>query len=124
MLLNLFYLAFISFIPFSARVLGTYFGAPLAADVYGLNMLLISLANIIILTYAVSSHEIETNVSPRLLKQAHIRSYLTLASAALGMVIAWVSFPGALLLFVLPIIFNIVPGTLNIIEWLFGFTIE
>ncbi|HVM73716.1 MAG TPA: TMEM175 family protein [Candidatus Paceibacterota bacterium] len=124
MLLNLFYLALISFIPFSARVLGTYFGAPLAADLYGLNILLISVANIIILRYAVQSHEIETNVSPRLLRQARIRSGVTLSSATLGIVIAWISFPLALFLFVLPIIFNIVPGTLDSLEYLFGFSLD
>jgi uncharacterized membrane protein len=124
MLLNLLYLALISFIPFSARVLGTYFGAPLAADIYGLNVLLISIVNVGIVSYAVSSNEIETNVSSRLLKQAKFRSYLTLSSALVGIALAWISFPLALLFFVLPIIFNILPGTLNALEQLFGFKLD
>src|SRR5271170_7641751 len=88
MLLNLLYLALISFIPFSARVLGTYFGAPLAADLYGLNVLLISLTNVGILAYAIHSHEIQNDVSSRLLKQAKLRSYITLSSAFLGILVA------------------------------------
>lgn len=124
MLLNLLYLAFISLIPFSARILGTYFGAPLAADIYGLNLFLISLTNIGILAYAISSHEIETNVSSRLLKQAKIRSYLTLSSALLGMIVAWISVSFALVLFVLPLIFNILPGTLTAMERIFGFELD
>jgi uncharacterized membrane protein len=120
MLLNLLYLALISFIPFSARVLGTYFGAPLAADIYGLNVLFISLINVGILAYAIRSHEIESNVSSRLLKQAKFRSYLTLSSAVIGIGIAWISFPLALLFFVLPLMFNIIPGSLNALEHLFG----
>jgi uncharacterized membrane protein len=124
MLLNLLYLAFISLIPFSARVLGTYFGAPLAADIYGLNILLISLTNIGILAYAIHSHEIETNVSSRLLKQAKFRSYVTLSSAFFGMLVAWFSPSLALLFYVLPLLFNILPGTLNALEWMFGFSFE
>ena len=118
MLLNLLYLAFISLIPFSARVLGTYFGAPLAADLYGLNVFLISVTNLFCLVYAIRSHEIETNVSSRLLKQAKIRSYLTLSSALIGIVVAWISFPLALVFFVLPLMFNIVPGTLTAMHML------
>jgi len=124
MLLNLLYLAFISLIPFSARVLGTYFGAPLAADIYGLNVFLISFTNLLCLIYAIRSHEIETNVSSRLLKQAKIRSYLTLSSALVGIFVAWVSFSLALLFFVLPLMFNIVPGTLTAMEKLFGFQLD
>ena len=124
MLLNLLYLAFVSLIPFSARVLGTYFGAPLAADVYGVNVVLISITNLFCLVYAIRSHEIETNVTPRLLKQAKIRSYMTLSSALIGILIAWWSFSIALLFFVLPLIFNIIPGTLDALERLFGFQLE
>ena len=124
MLLNLLYLAFVSLIPFSARVLGTYFGAPLAADVYGVNVVLISITNLFCLVYAIRSHEIETNVTPRLLKQAKIRSYMTLSSALIGILIAWFSFSIALLFFVLPLIFNIIPGTLDALERLFGFQLD
>lgn len=124
MLLNLLYLALISFIPFSARVLGTYFGAPLAADIYGLNVLLISITNIGILVYAIRSNEIETNISSRLLKQAKFRSYLTVSSALLGIILAWISFPLALLFFVLPLMFNILPGSLTALEQLFRFRLD
>ncbi len=124
MLLNLLYLAFISFIPFSARVLGTYFGAPLAADVYGFNVFMISVLNLVVLVYAIRSHEIENDVSSRLLKQAKFRSYFTLSSAVIGIVVAWVSFPLALLFFVLPLMFNILPGTLTALEQLFGFRLD
>lgn len=124
MLLNLLYLAFISLIPFSARVLESYFGAPLAADVYGVNVLLISVTNVFCLAYAIRSHEIETHISSRLLKQAEIRSYVTISTSLLGIIAAWFSFGLALALFVLPIIFNILPGSLTLLERLFGFELE
>jgi uncharacterized membrane protein len=124
MLLNLLYLAFVALIPFSARVLGTYFGAPLAADIYGLNVLLISITNLFCLVYAIRSNEVETNVSSRLLKQAKIRSYVTISTAFLGIVVAWVSVPFSLVLFVLPLIFNILPGTLTLMERMFGFELD
>lgn len=122
LLLNMLYLGLISLIPFSAHLIGTYPESPLAITIYGLNVLVIGLINISILRYALVSKEIDTTHIPkRLLHQAKIRSMVTPLCTLLGLLIVSFSIPLALMLFAFPIVFNIVPGTLDALERLFGF---
>ncbi|MDB5187505.1 MAG: hypothetical protein JWO50_25 [Candidatus Kaiserbacteria bacterium] len=126
-LLNLVYLGLISFIPFSARLLGSNLHVPLAIMFYGFNILLISFVNVIIFRYALYSHEIDTGdleSDSRLFKQATIRQNLTVVSTLAGIVAAYFSTAAALLLYSFPIIFNIIPGSLNMLERIFGFKLE
>jgi uncharacterized membrane protein len=126
-LLNLVYLALISFIPFSARLLGSHLHVPLAIMFYGFNILLISVVNVIIFRYAIYSQEIDTGdfeSNTRLFKQASIRQNLTVISTLLGIIAAFFSTAAALLLYSFPIIFNIIPGSLDLLERTFGFTLE
>ncbi len=124
-ILNLIYLALISLIPFTARVLDLYRNIPLAVVVYGVNIFLIGVLNIIIFNYALSSDEIDTaEVSTRLIKQAKIRQLITPLFTFFGICAAFVSIHVAYLLFALPIIFNILPGSLNALERLFGFELK
>jgi uncharacterized membrane protein len=120
-LLNMFYLAFVALVPFSARLLGEYATNQVAALVYGLNVLVIGLVSSSVLHYAIYSDEIDTShISPRLLKQARVRSLLTPMCTFLGVVCVFVSLPAALLLFAFPIVFNMVPGTLDFVERTLG----
>ncbi len=124
-ILNLTYLALISLIPFSARVLDIYQDIPLAVAVYGVNVFLIGVLNVIIFNYALSSDEIDTTeVSSRLIKQAKIRQMVTPLFTLIGIGMAFVSIHTAYVLFALPIIFNVVPGSLNALERLFGFELK
>jgi uncharacterized membrane protein len=123
--LNLTYLAFISLIPFSARVLDTYREIPLAVMVYGVNVFLIGLLNIIIFKYALYSDDVDTEeVSSRLIKQANIRLTITPFFALIGIGVANYSTEAAFVFYALPIIFNVLPGTLNALERLFGFELK
>lgn len=126
-LLNLGYLAFISLIPFSAHVLGTYIHVPLAVMIYGLNVLAIGVMNIIIFRYALWSHEIDTNgaeSNTRLFKQATLRMNLTAGFTTVGIIAAYFSTSTALLLYAFPIIFNIIPGSISTLEKIFGFSLD
>lgn len=120
-LLNMLYLSLIALIPFFAHLLGRYVNEELAVFLYGGHIFLIGLLNIIILRYAVVSQEIDTShVTPRLLAQAKVRAVLTPLFTLFGMGAAFVSIPLALVLFAFPIVFNIVPGTLDMVEKFFG----
>jgi uncharacterized membrane protein len=122
LLLNIVYLSFISLIPFSAHLIGSYPASPLAITVYGVNVLVIGLTNAVILWYARASREIDTaHIPKRLFLQAQFRSLLTPACTVLGILVAHVSIPLALLLYAFPIVFNIVPGSLNTLERLLRF---
>lgn len=123
--LNMLYLMFLAFIPFSTELLGTYPSNILAIWVYGSNIILMGITAFGMFMYAQRSKEIEMHdLEHRTMTQAKIRILLTPAFALLAMLVAFVSIPIAFLLFVFPVIFNLMPGTLNATERFFGVTIR
>jgi uncharacterized membrane protein len=122
LMLNMLYLALIALIPFGAHLIGAYPTSQLAVSIYGLNVLAIGVLHIAILRYALSSNEFDTSHIPkRLLYQAQVRGFVTPIFALIGLAVAAVSAPLALLLYAFPIVFNIIPGSLNALERLFRF---
>lgn len=123
--LNLLFLGMVALVPFFAHFLGRYTDHPLSAFVYGGHILLIALLQKGIFWYALASNEIETShVSSRLIKQAAIRTWLTITFTLLGMAAAFLSIPLALFCYAFPILFNIIPGTLDAAERWFGFELK
>jgi uncharacterized membrane protein len=119
------YLSLVALILFSAHLLGEYPDVVLAVVIYGGNILLITLVSLGMVRYALNSKEIDTaEVTPRMMKQAMTRQILTPLSTALGMLVATVSIPIALVLYAFPIIFNIIPGTLDFVERILGIEIR
>lgn len=124
-ILNMLYLSFIALVPFSTHLLGEYPMYPFAVAVYGFNILCISLVAAAVFYYAIWSKEIDTHeYSSRIFKQAKIRLWLTPAFNILGLVTVLFSIPLALFLFAFPIVFNVLPGTLDTTEKFFGLKIE
>ena len=120
-LLNFVYLSFLALIPFSARLMGEYDTLNVAVALYGLNVLIIGLLATTILHYAIYSDEIDiSHVAPRLLNQARIRALLTPLSAILGIIASMINVHVALFFFAFPIIFNLLPGTLDFVERTLG----
>ncbi len=120
-LLNLLFLAVISLIPFSAHLMSRYTEEPLAIAVYGVNILIASVLSMLVFEYALASHEIDTaHNGVRIVNQARIRQRLIPICTTLGILAAYtLSIPLALLLFIFPVLFNIIPGTLDAAEqWL------
>ncbi|MFZ1626220.1 MAG: TMEM175 family protein [Candidatus Moraniibacteriota bacterium] len=116
-LLNMFYLSFVSLIPFSAHFLGSYPDSELAVLVYGCNVFLLGAASTAVLQYAIHSEEIDTShITQRILAQARIRSYLIPAMTLIGIIAIPFSLSFALFCYAFPILFNIVPGLLNWVE--------
>jgi uncharacterized membrane protein len=116
--LNMTYLAILSFVPFSAHVVGAYPHTTLAIIVYGFNIFLLGIMNYAMLRYALASDEIDTaHVSSRTIKKATIRMIMTPIMTALGMVMTFVSIPTALFLYAFPICFNLIPGP-GVLDWI------
>jgi uncharacterized membrane protein len=126
MYLNLLFLAFISLVPFSAHLIGRYADMNVAVITYGLHILVISILSNIIFQYAMSSKEIDTSHnSTRLIKQARIRQFLTLGFTVAGILAASFSFLSlAFGLYMFPIFFNIIPGSLNLAERVFKINLD
>lgn len=117
-LINLLFLAFIALLPFSAHLIGRYGDVTLAACLYGVHLLIISLISNLMFFYATRSHEIDTaHNSPRIIAQARIRQLITPMFTVLGIILALtLSTKIAFICFMFPIIFNITPGSLDFIE--------
>ncbi len=123
--LNMVYLMFLSFVPFSAHLIGQYWYSKTAMIVYGANILAIALTALGMYLYAIHSHEIDTaHISSRMRKQALIRLSITPASVLVGIVVTLYSIPMALFFYIVPVVFNTVPGGLSFFERVFHFRIQ
>ncbi len=123
--MNMLYLMFLAFIPFSTELLGTYPTNIVAVWVYAVNIILMGSTAFVMFLYAQRSKEIEMHdLEHRTMTQAKIRILLTPSFALLAMIVAFVSIPLAFILFIFPVIFNLIPGTLNATEKFLGITIR
>lgn len=120
-LLNMAYLCVIAIIPFSSRMIGQYDTLNVAVIAYGINVLVIGLLGTIVFHYALYSDEIDTShIAPRMISHARIRSLLTPFFALVGIIVAFFNVNIALFFFAFPIIFNMLPGTLDFTEHILG----
>jgi uncharacterized membrane protein len=123
--LNMLYLMLLVFIPFSTALLSNYHTNLVAVWLYGVNIIAMGVAQYILFIYAIRSKEIERhNISSRMITQAKVRILLTPSFAFLAMLIAIISEPLAFFMFIFPVVFNLVPGSLNATERFFGITIR
>jgi uncharacterized membrane protein len=123
-LMNLWYLMFIVFIPFSASFMGAYHAYWPAAVIYGTNLLLTVLMGTFMINYIKAKNLLSDEVSQRTFKQARFRTIVSLFCYFAGIVFAFVNTSISVFFYVFPVIFNIIPGTLDFTERLLGFTIE
>lgn len=124
-LLNLGYLMFIAFIPFSATFIGTYSNHQPAAIIYGVNIFIVVLLSSAMVSYIKRHPELFNDGLPqRALNQAKFRSRLSLYSYAIGIVCTFFFVPLSLFFYLFPVIFNITPGSLDFAEKLFRFSLD
>lgn len=124
-ILNMVYLSFIALVPFSTHLIGEYATYPIAVAFYGVNILCISLLSVWVFYYAIWSKEVDLHeYSSRVFKQAKIRLWLTPTFNVLGLMSVPFFLPIALFFFAFPIVFNVIPGTLDATEKFFGLKIE
>lgn len=124
-LLNLLYLLFVVFVPFTASLWGEYSAHQPAALLYGLNIFIIVSISTWMGSYIRRTPELShDDISTRMIKQGQIRSRITLISYAIGLVLTFIHPGVAAIFYLLPVVFNIIPGSLNLAERLFGFRLD
>lgn len=124
-LLNLAYLMFVVFVPFTATLWGEYGTHQPAAVLYGLNIFAIVFISSFMSRYIRNSESLlHDDITPRLLKQAGFRSQVSLISYALGIAVTFIYPPLAAFFYLFPVIFNIIPGSLNLAEKVFRFRLD
>ena len=123
--LNMLYLMFVVFIPFSAYFLGEYPYSHVAVLFYGLNIIIVGLINYAMFAYALYSHDIDTShVDEHLVIQSRIRVLLSPLFALLGIIASMFSTEIAKLFFMFPLIFNLMPKSLLALEHFLGINIR
>lgn len=124
-LLNLLYLSFIAFVPFSSHLLGNFSSFQPAALIYGFNIFIVVSIAWAMLVYIRRHPElVNEKLSQRLLNQARFRTALTLICYIAGILCSFYYIPATLVLFAFPIVFNIIPGTLDLLEQTIGFSLD
>jgi uncharacterized membrane protein len=121
-LTNLIYLMFIAFVPFSAQLLGTFKAYQPAVLMYGINILVIITLTAFMLGHLKKHPELANpDISSRTRTQAKIRISLTMGCYILGIIASFWSLPVSIAFYTFPIVFNLIPGTLDAVEHMFGF---
>jgi uncharacterized membrane protein len=119
--MNMLYLLFLVLIPFSAHLFGTYPYNEPAALVYGLNILAVIFISSL-MTYRLRKHpELRFEIPSRQAKQGRVRTRLTIYSYIIGVIFSFLFIPASIFFYLFPIIFNLIPGSLNLVEKIFGF---
>jgi uncharacterized membrane protein len=115
--LNMLYLMFVVFVPFSAELIGTYVGTRAAVIVYGLNIFAIVFLSFLMIVYILKNdHLSQDEISMRLIRQARFRSFVSLLFYPLGILCAFVWIPASIFFYAFPVVFNFIPGTLDFLE--------
>lgn len=115
--LNMLYLMFVVFVPFSAQLIGTYINTRAAIILYGLNIFAIVFLSFRMIAYILKNdHLSQDAISTRLIKQARFRSFVSLLFYPLGILCAFIWIPASIFFYAFPVVFNFIPGTLDFLE--------
>jgi uncharacterized membrane protein len=120
LLLNTAYLAMVALVPFSARVLAAHLSLSGAVELYGANVFAIGCADVAMFAY-VTRHPalVAPGMSGAILRRVRQRHWTVPVLAAVGMLLAPVWIPLSLFLYAFPIVLNLIPGVLGVIERMF-----
>jgi uncharacterized membrane protein len=128
--INLLFLAFVSLIPFSSHLLGSYPESNIAVAIYSLHVLIIALLIFVIREYIIRSPRIENPESENLKLDAHgkftskdsfygvVRIILAVGCAVLALIFSFFNTYLSIFLLLIPVFTGIVPGSLGFILWL------
>ncbi|MDR3571628.1 MAG: TMEM175 family protein [Candidatus Pacebacteria bacterium] len=116
-LLNMVYLMFVVLVPFTMQLTVSYSEAMLAVIFYGVNLFVIVFISTLMTRYIWQHKELrQAGLSNRLMNQSQFRARLSLIFYPLGILSALVWIPASFFFYTVPVIFNMVPGTLDFLE--------
>lgn len=116
-LLNMTYLMFVVLVPFSVQFINAYSDSRIAVITYGLNIFIIVFLSTA-MTRNIRRHKELLNpaLSQRTMNQAQFRARLSLLFYPLGIICSFIWLPASFFFYTFPVIFNIIPGTVNFVE--------
>ncbi len=114
---NNLFLMFLALIPFSSHLLGQYPDNELAVIIYGINIILLGVTFCLMYFYVIANKELVYEDLPKkLYLQATIRVLLTPSFALIGILVCFYNISLSFFFYAFPVIFNIIPGTLDGLE--------
>ncbi len=112
--INIVFLMFIAFIPFSAQLLGRYPGQRVAVIVYGLNMIVVGLSLYLVWWYASGNHRlVDPDLDPATIGIATRRILSGPVAYAVAIVVSLLSVAAALIIFALVPLLYILPARID-----------
>ena len=115
--INMLFLMFLSLIPFSAHLLGIYADNTTAIFIYAVNIIALGLTFYTMLRLIVNNPQMQhENLTKRLVTQGIIRIWLPSVFALCAVCVSRYNLSLSYFLFAFPIVFNIIPGTLDSLE--------
>ena len=116
-LLNMTYLMFVVLVPFSVQFISTYSQSKTAVIIYGLNIFIIVFLSTAMTRYIRRTKELlNPALSQRTINQAQFRARISLLFYPLGILFSFVWIPLSFFFYTFPVIFNIIPGTVDFVE--------
>jgi len=115
--LNMLYLMFVVLVPFSVQFISTYSSSKIAVIIYGVNIFIIVFLSTAMTRYVRRHKELlNPELSQRTINQAQFRARLSLLFYPLGILCSFFWLPASFFFYTFPVVFNIIPGTVNFVE--------
>ncbi|MBP6945704.1 MAG: DUF1211 domain-containing protein [Candidatus Pacebacteria bacterium] len=112
--INIFFLMFVVFIPFSTHMLGLYYDSVLAVLIYGLNLLICGALLYMHWSYATHAHRlVASNLSDRVIKVVSFRFIFIILWVSVAVLVSFLSIPAAFFLFVPGMILGMMPTMMD-----------
>lgn len=112
--INIFFLMFVVFIPFSTHTLGLYYNSTLAVLIYGLNLLICGALLYMHWSYATHAHRlVAPNLSDRVIKVISFRFIFIILWVSVAVLVSFLSIPAAFFLFVPGMILGMMPTLMD-----------
>jgi uncharacterized membrane protein len=115
--INMFFLMFASFIPFSAHFLGSYYQYSAAIILYAVNVIAIGASLYVLRNYILKNDYLRKDeINRKDIIHGSIRIAMPPLFAVFSIITSFWNYELSLILFMVPVIFNIVPGGINYLE--------
>ncbi|TAK59127.1 DUF1211 domain-containing protein [Patescibacteria group bacterium] len=112
--INIFFLMFVVFIPFSTHTLGLYYDSTLAVLIYGLNLLICGA--LLYMHWAYATHNrrlVAPNLSERVVKVISFRFIFIILWVSIAVLVSFLSIHAAFFLFVPAMILGMIPTMMD-----------
>ena len=112
--INIFFLMFVVFIPFSTHTLGLYYDSTLAVLIYGLNLLICGALLYMHWAYATNNRRlVAPNLSERVVKVISFRFIFIILWVSIAVLVSFLSIHAAFFLFVPAMILGMIPTMMD-----------